>query len=188
MDRRQQKTRKAIFQAFSKLLQNKEYNHITVQDIIDEANIGRSTFYAHFETKDELLNATCTQIFGHIFSDVLNAEKTHDFSKENKTLSNKLTHLLYHLQEQKNDIISVLSGESSDVFLLYFKKYLKQLFAEYTKNIQTKAPLDFVLNHYTSSFGEAIKWWANENMHHPPEEIVAFYLELTNNELDGTTI
>lgn len=178
MDRRQQKTREAIFNAFSVLLQTKSYNHITVQEIIDEANIGRSTFYAHFETKDSLLDAMCEQIFGHVFSDVLNVEKYHDFSKGNQTLADKLTHLLYHLREQQKDINSVLASESSTLFLGYFKEHLKKLFSDYETDSMETIPKDFRINHYVSGFAEAVQWWADEKMKTPPEKVVQYYMSL----------
>jgi len=101
MDRRQQKTRKAIFDSLGKLLEQKRFEHITVQEIIDEANIGRTTFYAHFETKDDLLKEMCTDIFHHIFDDKLSREADHDFSTGSAALELKLSHILYHLRESK---------------------------------------------------------------------------------------
>ena len=54
-DRRVQKTRDLLHSALESLVQEKPYDAITVTEILGRANVGRSTFYTHFEDKDELL-------------------------------------------------------------------------------------------------------------------------------------
>lgn len=180
MDRRQQKTRTSIFNAFSHLLESKHFNNITVQEIIDEANVGRSTFYAHFETKEALLKEMCTEIFNHVFSSKLSVEKTHDFSNAQNSLEDTLTHILYHLQDSKKDIvIGVLSCESGELFMRYFKEYLSELFQRYLPDGSLHTPTDFMLNHLAGSFAETIKWWIKNNMSYTPEETVHFFMMMT---------
>ena len=56
-DRRVNRTRKALKEALTDLILEKGYESVTVQDVIDRADVGRSTFYAHFVDKDDLLMA-----------------------------------------------------------------------------------------------------------------------------------
>lgn len=63
IDRRVAKTRAAICQALNDLMAEKKYASITIQDIIDRANVGRTTFYSHFIDKDELLNSCIETVF-----------------------------------------------------------------------------------------------------------------------------
>ncbi len=179
MDRRQQKTRNAIFQAFNRLLEEKHFNNITVQEILDEANIGRSTFYSHFETKDELLKEMCTDIFNHIFSHELCSETSHDFSLSDHGLAEKITHLLYHLKDNKGNVLGVLSGESGELFMRYFKEYLVTMFEQYPESLKEGVPREFAMNHLVGSFAEAVKWWIREKMVMPPEEMADHFLSLT---------
>ena len=176
MDRRQQKTRKAIFDALSILLETRRFENITVQEIIDLANIGRSTFYSHFETKDDLLKAMCTDIFEHIFTSTLPQELETDFSQGSQNLELKLGHILYHLQESKRNLKGILGGQSGELFLYFLKQYLYDLFARYLEEFNPIVPKDFLLHHLAASFAEAVKWWMMEDMKHDPEEVAHFFM------------
>ena len=178
MDRRQQKTRNAIFQAFNRLLEEKHFNNITVQEILDEANIGRSTFYSHFETKDELLKEMCTDIFDHIFSHELHSETSHDFSASDHGLQEKITHLLYHLKDNRGNVLGVLSGESSELFMRYFKEYLVTMFEQYPGCIRQDVPKEFAMNHLVGSLADDVRWWIGNKMEMPPEELADCYLNM----------
>ena len=54
-DRRVRKTRKLLSDALRSLLLEKGYESVTIQEILDRADVGRSTFYTHFESKEHLL-------------------------------------------------------------------------------------------------------------------------------------
>ena len=173
MDRRQAKTRKAVFQAFAELLEEKGYPDITVQDIIDRADIGRSTFYSHFEAKEDLLNVLCESIFEHAFSKHPGKEDTHDFS-EKEGLKAELTHALYHLGEHRGYVKSILSSESGDVFMRYFKNHLREVFGRDSGPVPDGIPRDYAVEHSVCWFAETVRWWM-DNEEYSPEEVTGLF-------------
>ncbi|MBQ7131665.1 MAG: TetR/AcrR family transcriptional regulator [Oscillospiraceae bacterium] len=174
MDRRQLKTRKAIFQAFRSLLEKKRYDHITVQEIIDEADVGRSTFYAHFETKDLLLDAMCEELFYHMFE--------HDpcpWVGRDADLEGKLAHILWHIRDSKNDLSGILLSDSGDLFMRYFKSHLRVVFEQHMGFFKVDVPCDFLLNHLVGSFAETVQWWIKEGMKTSPEMTAKYFMTMT---------
>ena len=180
MDRRQQKTRAAIFAAFEDLLTKKKYSKITIKDIIDEANVGRTTFYEHFETKDALLSEMCSNLFHHVFSTETDKENHHDFPLNHGDSRMVVTHILYHLQEGSQSMLRLMSGESSETFLFYFKTYLAEMILPFLvggmEQKNKDLPEDFLDNHITGSFLNMVQWWVSGGMKETPEELASYFM------------
>ncbi len=66
LDRRQERTRQAILDAFTGLLFEQGYGRITMAAVADRANVGRSTLYEHFRTKADLLSQGVAPLFAVI--------------------------------------------------------------------------------------------------------------------------
>lgn len=179
MDRRQKKTRAAIFSAFTALLEEKSYSKITVQEIIDAANVGRTTFYAHFETKDDLLKELCEELFGHIISSAMDCTHTHGLYSDGNAPESVFCHLLQHLQENDKNIIGLLSCESSEIFLRFFKDSLNGLirsqFVNQDRKANTDIPQDFLINHISGSFVEMVLWWIKGRMKQTPADLDRYF-------------
>jgi AcrR family transcriptional regulator len=63
IDARVQRTRDALGDALITLMQEKPFETITVQDVLDRAHVSRSTFYAHYSDKDDLLMSDAEEFF-----------------------------------------------------------------------------------------------------------------------------
>lgn len=77
-DRRIQKTLSALRDAFFELVLSQSYDEITVSDIIQKANVGRSTFYQHFKSKDDILVTSMSHLLGILASSIEQDEHPED--------------------------------------------------------------------------------------------------------------
>lgn len=177
MDRRQRKTREAIFNAFTELLSRKHFAQITVGDIIEKADIGRATFYAHFETKDFLLKEFCQELFCHIFDTEEHKEHRHIFSCDGA--DGVFLHLFQHLQKNDHNILTLLSSQNNELFLNYFRSGLTHLVERQYSLFEDRRPPElpdsFWQDHIVSTFVQTLKWWIGHGLKETPETITEYF-------------
>ncbi len=179
MDRRQKKTRNAIFKAFTQLLSEANYHQITVAQIISRADVGRATFYAHFETKEFLLKALCRELFAHVFETASGDKNAHCHIFDCDATEEVFLHLFQHLQYNDNGILDLLSCRNNDLFLQYFREELKGLIASqldlFSHRKSPELPETFWIEHIASVFVETVRWWVEHRQRESPEQITRFF-------------
>ena len=179
MDRRQRKTRQAILSAMVELLSQKDFGQITVSEIIDLADVGRATFYSHFETKDFLLKELCEDLFCHIFDAAEQTAAAHRHLFACDAPNSVFLHLFQHLQKNDNNILELLSCRNNELFLGYFKANLRTLIASQADLFKDRKndflPESFWLDHIASTFVETLRWWLDNGRKEPPETITEYF-------------
>ena len=171
MDRRVKKSRAAIYQAFLGLLHRKSYEAITVQEIIDLADVGRSTFYAHFETKEALLEELCQELFQHTFLE----------RPDGKDLFEATAHIFYHFRKNQDRIATLLLAKNTyfiNRLKIELEHYLFPLIQEKGLMNKTRLPQDFLKNHVTATFVETVSWWLQQRNPIDEATISQYFLDL----------
>lgn len=183
MDRRQRKTREALYRAFKELLAEQDYAQISVADIIERADVGRTTFYAHYSTKDALLDDVCESIFEHVFNTPEAPETGHDFSHGPDDLHAEVSHLLHHIAENDMGVADLLRGRSSGVVIQRFQARLYDLAAQKVEDDPSfvrfgDMPRSFLAHHFAVSLMGTIHWWVMRGMREDPEKVASYYVRV----------
>ena len=169
-NRRIRKTKTAVLQAFGELMQEKRFESITIQNIIDRADIGRTTFYAHYETKDELLE----QYIGCIFDLLTEQEEQETFQEI------PLKKILEHIKGHGGMVRGALNASGGDILFRRAEDYWrKKLDACKTEARNTgNLPDNILINHIVASAVGLIRWWLKNDMPYTPAEMERFWKEL----------
>ena len=179
MDRRQQKTRTAIFTAFSTLLSEKSYSKITVQEIIDSANVGEQPFMPILKQK-MIFWKPYAKNYSVILSAALQTVLTPTDSIQKAGCPTLCSATFFNTLRK---IIAIswicFPCENNEIFLRYFKDSLNKLvqiqFVEQKRNRNSLLPTDFLINHISSSFVEMVLWWIKGGQKQSPEELDQYF-------------
>ncbi len=179
VDRRVQRTCEQLQNALRALLDEKTYDTITVQDITERANVGRSTFYLHFQSKDALF------VHAHLAEIARITAQEDLFSVEalvQSEPSDALTKLYHYHWNHRETLRMVYFGQYGQTIFLYLResntqRLLSHLQSAFTSEITT-IPLDVLAAYLIGSQMALMQTWIEKRLPYTPEAMAAYYQRL----------
>lgn len=157
-DLRVVKTRANIRNTFIELLSEKDFNEITIQNILDKALINRSTFYKHYSDKYELAEQLINEIMTSVTS-FLN-DRFSDMKEEE--LSSSLCKAYEYLYDQKKTILALWKIQTESLHLYDdCLNLLKKNFIQYLlihNSCKDSSLSDYYSTIYASLVMTTLKW------------------------------
>jgi AcrR family transcriptional regulator len=180
-DRRVQKTRKLLQDALIDLIAEKGLEAVRIQDILDKANVGRSTFYAHFQDKQELWYSCFDEVHKLLEEHALKLSEGRRNSLDNSP-DGDFTLNLFRFVERNRVLFKALLGKQGvpafvEEFL--FPYFYEPLNRRILHDKRTSIPPEIVSHYFVSAFIGTVKWWTNQEKPCPSEEIDAYFKQLT---------
>lgn len=176
-DRRSQRTRHLLSEAFVQLLREKGYSAITVSDLIERANIGRSTFYSHYRDKDDLFVHELDRVIEVLSSGIQDQDEMPFFPSLG---------LFRHVGEEYELYKALVWTPGIDLLIKHLQKSLGHRIEQGLQKNETNSdiPLPILATFIASSFLTLLKWWLENKMIYSPEEMNTIFKRLTIAAID----
>jgi AcrR family transcriptional regulator len=176
-DRRVRRTRKQLHGAFLELVIEKGYEKTTIQDILDRADVGRSTFYVHYRDKEALLQASF---------DAMAEQLEHELDAMATTDSIDVTvpaALLFEHAYRNKRVYRALCGHQGGALVQRHLRRLigdvlrKRLRLQPTRSVPD-VPSDVAAEFYTSAALGLLVWWIGQDFHGDHAWLTMLYRKL----------
>ena len=172
-DRRVERTRELLQKALIELISERGYDAITIQDIVDRAQVGRTTFYLHYNSKDELFLSCHEAIVREFHLGLL-----HPLSREellSPDIPADMTSAYQHLEEGRALLYPIFQGKDSQLILRQIRDRsareieanLRAIFAEADSTI----PLDMLANYLAGAQIAFMQWWLEKRHPRTPDNL-----------------
>lgn len=172
-DRRVRRTRQLLNDALLALMRERRYDDITVQDILDRADVGRSTFYAHFYDKDDLLMDGFQRL-----RKLFDAQPGQPDPPERFSLA-----FFRHTADHQAEYRAMVGNRGGEQVLRQVEQFLAARLAERLDRVAPPGGSDprlreVVLMHSVSTLFGLLAWWFKQAQPYSPEQMSGLYSTL----------
>ena len=176
-ERRKQQTKKKILNAAAKLFEEVGFSNVKISDITDAADVGRGTFYLHFDTKDNLLRALIIEEYLEIQND--------EFSKGLlKPRSLEAYILAFKIISEKNKLFRVMFSDLGSIKAS--RQILDRMSFDFLKSLQQKeilfdidAPFDLISQYLAGGLYRLVMWWLDNQDKYSYEEMGKYCYQIS---------
>ena len=175
-DRRARKTKRSLSDALTQLILEKRYDSITVQNVIDRADVGRSTFYAHFRDKEDLFLSSWEQLLDHF---VVNIK----WDEAGLRRFVPVEGLFAHIKNFHRFYVALVKSRKTDLIFKSGLEYLTKaidnsLVASLAEKAQPAAPTAVISRYIAAEIFGLLKWWLDHNMPYTPQRMSQMFHQL----------
>jgi AcrR family transcriptional regulator len=182
-DQRARRTRDALASALLELLREKGYDDITVPEIAAKANVGRSTFYAHFADKEDLIVQQSVA-----FNQMAGTHLTWD--EESGAFRFPVHHLFEHVKDFRFLYDAFAKSRHLDRILKIGQIALSETFKKRIEECPTRGsdvPSAVLAECYAVTIKGLLVWWMDHHYPYSADEMDAYFHRLVGNRSRPTT-
>jgi len=167
IDRRAARTRRLLHEALMRLIFRKDYDSITVQDLLDEADIGRSTFYAHYAGRDDLLRKG----FDRMQEELRAAQNR--LSGETRAVPLAFSAVVFaHTAEYRENYRAMVGTRGGAIVLAEIRRVLLAMVEPELASVpHGDIPRDLLARYIVDAFHSVLTWWLERHPQLAPEAV-----------------
>ena len=169
-DRRVERTRHLLRDALVSLILEKGYQKITVQDIIDRANIGRSTFYSHYRDKEDLLFSG----FDELAYDLDRHMRSPEEAAEGQEHLLHSREFFIHAHNNRELYMAMSESGGGEQLLEIGRQHMQNHIEAHLlqfPSLEQEFPLPVITNFLAGSLLTMILWWLEQDEPYSPQEM-----------------